>query len=332
MKTSISTACYGLVLCAACHAGNAIAADSPVSQASNPPVTLNAVTVTASLNQTSVEEMPLHTTIITRDDIEKSPAQTLDQLLRTVPGFNFTGIPAAISDPTGQQTKMRGLGNAKVLVLLDGIPIMDPFYLTTQFYKVPLADIDHIEIIRGGTSSLWGSMAGAGVVNIITKRPTDNSGVLTVGGGSEGTTNVAWSQNFTVSDALALNLAIDQYRTHGYIQTPSPYLWKFPGLKANSARDTNVELSAFFHLTDDLSGFVRVGDHVYRGEQMNEIRTRLVRTLRAEGRITAARFRDVVGTSRKYIVPLLEYFDATGVTVRDGDQRALRASRSSSSA
>jgi selenocysteine-specific elongation factor len=69
---------------------------------------------------------------------------------------------------------------------------------------------------------------------------------------------------------------------------------------------------------------VRVGEHVYRGEQLGEIRTRLVRALRAENRITAARFRDIVGTSRKYIVPLLEFFDATGVTVRDGDQRALR--------
>ena len=72
---------------------------------------------------------------------------------------------------------------------------------------------------------------------------------------------------------------------------------------------------------------VRVAEHVYRGDQVAEIRTRLVRTLRAEKQITAARLRDVVGTSRKYIVPLLEYFDATGVTVRDGDQRTLRAQR-----
>ncbi len=71
---------------------------------------------------------------------------------------------------------------------------------------------------------------------------------------------------------------------------------------------------------------VRVGEHIYRGEQLAEIRTRLVRLLRAQGRITAAQFRDAVGTSRKYIVPLLEFFDATGVTVRDGDQRALRES------
>ncbi|HEV8021809.1 MAG TPA: selenocysteine-specific translation elongation factor [Candidatus Lustribacter sp.] len=72
---------------------------------------------------------------------------------------------------------------------------------------------------------------------------------------------------------------------------------------------------------------IRVGEHVYRGEQLAEIRTRLIRTLRAETRITAARFRDAVGTSRKYIVPLLEFFDATGVTIRDGDHRALRAPR-----
>lgn len=68
---------------------------------------------------------------------------------------------------------------------------------------------------------------------------------------------------------------------------------------------------------------IKVGDHVYRGKQLAEIRARLERTLRAEQRITAARLRDVVGTSRKYIVPLLEFFDATGVTVRVGDERVL---------
>jgi selenocysteine-specific elongation factor len=72
---------------------------------------------------------------------------------------------------------------------------------------------------------------------------------------------------------------------------------------------------------------VRVGEHVYREEQMREIRTRLIATLRAEGRITASRFRDVLGTSRKYVVPLLEHFDSAGVTVRDGDLRALRTVR-----
>ncbi|MBN8714516.1 MAG: TonB-dependent receptor [Xanthomonadales bacterium] len=260
-RKSIGPLRCGLAALALAAAGSALAADAAPQSSPDTATNLATVTVSASLNQTRVEDMPLHTTVIGQDEIKLSAAQTLDQLLRTVPGFNFTGVPAAISDPTGQQTRMRGLGNAKVLVLLDGIPIIDPFYLTTQFYKVPLADVDHIEVIRGGTSSLWGSMAVAGMVNIITRRPAGNAGVVTAGGGNHGTASLSWSQDLTVSDALALNLAVNQYRTDGYITTPPMYRWKFPLQQATSARDTNVALSAYFKLGDDLKGFLRLGQH-----------------------------------------------------------------------
>ena len=69
---------------------------------------------------------------------------------------------------------------------------------------------------------------------------------------------------------------------------------------------------------------VKVGGDVYRGTQIDEIRSRLESAIAREGPITMARFRDAVGTTRKYAVPLMEWFDATGVTVRDGDVRALR--------
>ena len=69
---------------------------------------------------------------------------------------------------------------------------------------------------------------------------------------------------------------------------------------------------------------VKVGADVYRGTQVAEIRKRLETSVRRDGPITMARFRDAVGTTRKYSVPLMEWFDATGVTVRDGDVRALR--------
>jgi selenocysteine-specific elongation factor len=71
---------------------------------------------------------------------------------------------------------------------------------------------------------------------------------------------------------------------------------------------------------------VKVGADVYRGAQIVEIRKRLEASIRRDGPITMARFRDAVGTTRKYAVPLMEWFDATGVTVRDGDVRALRQS------
>ena len=69
---------------------------------------------------------------------------------------------------------------------------------------------------------------------------------------------------------------------------------------------------------------VRVGDAVYRGEQVAHVRGLLEAALRRDGQITMAAFRDLAGTSRKYAVPLLEWFDAAGVTLRTGDVRVLR--------
>lgn len=69
---------------------------------------------------------------------------------------------------------------------------------------------------------------------------------------------------------------------------------------------------------------VKVNDDLYRGPQLAAIRARLEAFLRANGEMTMAQFRDLIGTSRKYAVPLLEWFDARGITVRSGDVRMLR--------
>jgi selenocysteine-specific elongation factor len=69
---------------------------------------------------------------------------------------------------------------------------------------------------------------------------------------------------------------------------------------------------------------VKVGDSIYRGSQVAQIRARVESHLRANQSMTAADFRDLLGTSRKYAVPLLEWLDARGITVRSGDLRTLR--------
>ena len=226
------------------------------------PRQLEPVVVSASRSQARVEQMPLHTTIVSQEDIQASAAQTLDQLLRDVPGLNFTGVPATQSDPTGHSTKMRGMGNAKVLVLLDGVPIMDPFYLTTQWFKVPLSNIERVEVVRGGNSSLWGNMAVAGVVNVVSKRAKDNAGEATVSLGSRGSSNVTLSKNFVVSEALSFNLAVDQLNAQGYDMAPAGQAWRFPGKGPVNAQDSNVQFTTYFKPAADLSGYVRVGYHI----------------------------------------------------------------------
>ncbi len=70
--------------------------------------------------------------------------------------------------------------------------------------------------------------------------------------------------------------------------------------------------------------FVKVGDDLYRGTQIARIRARVEAHFRLRDRMTASEFRDMLKTSRKYAVPLLEWLDSRGVTIRDGDYRTLR--------
>ncbi|HUA08332.1 MAG TPA: selenocysteine-specific translation elongation factor [Candidatus Acidoferrales bacterium] len=72
---------------------------------------------------------------------------------------------------------------------------------------------------------------------------------------------------------------------------------------------------------------VKVGDALYRGTQIERAHERIDAFIAVHGKMTMAEFRDLLGTSRKYAVPLLEWFDARGITVRSGDFRMLRARR-----
>jgi iron complex outermembrane receptor protein len=220
------------------------------------------VYVAASRSQTRITEMPLHTTIVSRAQIEMTPAQTVDQLLRDIPGMNFTAVPASASDPTGHQAKMRGLGNAKVLMLLDGVPMHDPFYLTTQWFKVPLSNIERIEILRGGNSSLWGNMAVAGVVNIVTRRPRANAGEVHASAGTQGSWNLALSRDIALADTLRLNVVADLFHTDGYQATPAQFLYRYPHKQATRAEHRNLSLTLHYQPDDSLRAYARLGYHI----------------------------------------------------------------------
>lgn len=73
--------------------------------------------------------------------------------------------------------------------------------------------------------------------------------------------------------------------------------------------------------------FVKVGDELYRGSQIRAIHVRVEGFLRQNRQMTMAEFRNLLGTSRKYAVPLLEWFDARGITIRTGDYRVLRTKK-----
>jgi iron complex outermembrane receptor protein len=222
---------------------------------------LGPVVVSATRTTTTLDRVPLHATVIGRAELTNSPARTLDQLLRDIPGMNLPGAPYYTTDPTGQQTKLRGVTNSKVLVLVDGVPVHDPFYSTTQWFKVPLSSIERVEVLRGGASSVWGNLAVAGVVNIITRKPIDNSALADVSYQSFNTTNAAISKNFALGGVWGIRVSGDLLKTDGYQTTPDAFLSTVPGKGPSSAKNGNVQASVYYTPAGSFSGFARAGYH-----------------------------------------------------------------------
>ncbi len=112
-------------------------------------------------------------TIITRDQIEKSNAVTLVELLRIVPGISVSQL-----GPYGSQTqvRIRGAEANHVLVLIDGVEANDPAIGSEFNFANLLPDtIERIEVMRGSQSSIWGSDALAGIINIKTRTGGDET-------------------------------------------------------------------------------------------------------------------------------------------------------------
>lgn len=153
-----------LCLALAAAQGQAQAQSSPAAE----PTALSTVVVTASGNEQELREAPASVSVITREDLQKRPVQELAELLGTVEGVTLSR--------SGNQVpgvQLRGLGSAYTLMLIDGKRVN----ATSAMFRgndydtgwVPTDEIERIEIVRGPMSSLYGSDAIGGVVNIITR-------------------------------------------------------------------------------------------------------------------------------------------------------------------
>ena len=133
----------------------------------------------AAKHTSNLRETPGIVTVITADEIAKSGARDLIDVLRTVPGFDF-GMD--VGNIVGVGVRGTWAHEGGLLLLIDGIEMNERGYATTQFGQhYPLAHIQRIEIMRGAGSVIYGGMAKLGVINIITKSAEDLAGVHLAG-------------------------------------------------------------------------------------------------------------------------------------------------------
>jgi iron complex outermembrane receptor protein len=133
----------------------------------------------------SIKDTPAAVFVITQEDIRRSGATTIPEVLRMVPGVNVAKI-----DNGNWAISIRGFNGIfsdKLLVLMDGRTLYDPLF-SGIFWDVQdtmLEDIERIEVVRGPGASSWGTNAVNGVINIITKDAwSTRGGLVSAGGGS----------------------------------------------------------------------------------------------------------------------------------------------------
>lgn len=132
---------------------------------------LDEVVVTATKYPVKLSETGKVVTVVTPEQIERSHGKSLAQILTEQTGIIVNG---ANSNPgKDKSVYLRGASNDYTLILLDGIPVNDPSGSGGAFdlRLFPVDQIDHIEILKGSQSTLYGSDAIAGVINIISRKP-----------------------------------------------------------------------------------------------------------------------------------------------------------------
>lgn len=174
--------------------------------------TLSPVVVTATRTAQTADETLASVTVITREDIERKQVQSVPDLLTTVPGLSISnnGGPGKVTT-----VFLRGTNSDHVLVLIDGIKVSASTSGLAAFQDMPVSQIERIEIVRGPRSSLYGSEAIGGVIQIFTKRGQPGlAPTLRVGVGSHSSHEVDLGLSGG-NDHGSFNFSLGEYRTDG---------------------------------------------------------------------------------------------------------------------
>ena len=145
---------------------------------------LDAVSVTGSRAPMTVEQSPKIVSVITRDDIHRAAAQTINDVLKLA-----TGVDVRQRGGFGVQTDISINGGTfdQITILLNGVNISNPQTgHNASDFPVALADIDHIEVLEGAASRVFGTSAFNGAINIVTKKAKNDGVSASVEGGSFG--------------------------------------------------------------------------------------------------------------------------------------------------
>lgn len=203
------------------------------------------IVVTPTGNSQKLATPLQHTTVITRADIESSSAGDLPTLLRQESGVEITQ-----SGGVGAQSaiRIRGSESDHVLVLVDGVRVNSASTGATAIDQILLDEVERIEIVRGNVSSVYGSEAIGGVVQIFTRRGDGQMKVSgRVGLGTDNTRKLALAIGGSLDDTR-VHVGLSRMQTDGFSDArvefvPTPFVFAPADTDNDAYRNTTFNLA-----------------------------------------------------------------------------------------
>jgi outer membrane cobalamin receptor len=217
------------------------------------PVALTPMVVTASRTPQALDRIAFSTRILTSAELLAAPTTTLDGALRVVPGFSlFRRSDSFSANPTAQGVSLRGLGPSgasRSLVLLDGVPLNDPFGGWVLWSQLPRESIAGAEIVRGGGATAWGNAALGGVIQLLSPTLNEDHATLSASTGAFTTRRAALGVTRTLG-ASSVQVFGEAFTTAGF------------NLVAPERRGSIDEPAASNHSSFNLRARTRVGENL----------------------------------------------------------------------
>ena len=184
------------------------------------PIEFDEVIVSTTRFDKYMRDSPYSEVMLNKDKIESKPFQSLPDALKTEPGISLISEGA-----WGTEINIRGLSRENVVALIDGNRIATSTDVAARFSLIDMNDIERVEVIEGASSSIYGSGATGGIVNIITKSPKfhDNfsvSGDISTGYNTVNNSSMT-SGSLYSGGAFWSSKISTSYRKAGNIQTPA---------------------------------------------------------------------------------------------------------------
>ena len=170
-----------------------------------------------------IPAVPSSEYVISSQQMDVSGSLVVDDMLRQAPGFStYRRSSSLFANPSSQGVSLRGVGasaTSRTNVLLDGIPLNDPFGGWVYWGRVPSAAVDSMEVSNGGASDVYGGGALGGVVNLRTRPLPEGFATAEISYGSMSTPDLSFAGGAPLGN-WTIGGTVQAFRTEGYILVP----------------------------------------------------------------------------------------------------------------